>query len=256
MTNLGASIFAPLVPVRLMSAPQISIIIPTLNEAHFLPQLLEALAEEDVPAEVIIVDGGSRDGTVEAAAARGATVLQAGPGRGQQLAFGARKARGDVLLFLHADTTFPAGGLGRIADHLQDSPDAVGGNFRLVFDGRDGFSRWLTGFYAWIRRRGLYYGDSAVFVRRAVYDKLGGIRPLALMEDLEFNRRLERAGLTLCIEDPALLTSSRKFRGRHPASIIAGWLFIHALYFLGVSPKRLAAYYYGDSKRDPQRGAV
>ena len=123
-------------------------------------------------------------------------------------------------MFLHADTTFPEGGLSRIVDQLQGSPDAVGGNFRLVFDGRDGFSRWLTGFYAWIRRRGLYYGDSAVFVRRAVYDQLGGIRPLALMEDLEFNRRLERAGPTLCIEVPAFLTSSRKFRGRNPASII------------------------------------
>ena len=243
-----------------ISAPTISVIIPTLNEADFLPPLLEALAEEDVPAEVIIVDGGSSDGTLELAvdfaATRGTTVLRAAPGRGQQLAYGSQRARGDIFLFLHADTTFPAGGLRRIVDALQGSPETVGGNFRLVFDGQDGFSRWLTGFYAWIRRRGLYYGDSAVFVRRAVYGRLGGIRPLALMEDFDFNRRLERAGPTLCIEVPAMVTSSRKFRGRNPVSIIAGWLGLHALYYLGVSPKRLAAFYYGNSERHPKQGAV
>lgn len=234
----------------------ISIIIPTLNEIEFLPALLDALAKEDAPAEVIIVDGGSTDGTVELAAAKGHTALRCAPGRGRQLALGAQRARGDVLLFLHADTTFPAGGLKRIESVLRESPEAVGGNFRLVFDGQDGFSRWLTGFYAWIRRRGIYYGDSAVFVRRTDYGKLGGIRPLALMEDFEFNRRLERAGPTLCIADPALVTSSRKFHGRNPVSIVAGWLLIHALFYLGVSPKRLAVIYYGNSKRDPRPGAV
>ncbi len=237
-------------------SPQISIIIPTLNEADFLPPLLAVLAHEDVPAEVIVVDGGSADDTVKLAAAKGHTVLRSTPGRGQQLAFGAQRARGGILLFLHADTTFPAGGLRRIVEGLQGSPGAVGDNFRLVFDGQDGFSRWLTGFYAWIRRRGIYYGDSAVFVRRAIYAKLGGIRPLALMEDFDFNRRLERAGPTLCIADPAVLTSSRKFQGRNPVSIVAGWLVIHALYYLGVPPKRLAAFYYGDSKRHPEQGAV
>ena len=239
-----------------ITAPPISIIIPTLNEADFLPPLLAALAQEDVPAEVIVVDGGSTDGTAEFAAAKGHAVLRSAPGRGRQLAVGAQRARGGILLFLHADTTFPAGGLFQILEALQMSPDAVGGNFRLVFDGQDGFSRWLTGFYAWIRRRGLYYGDSAVFVRRAVYGKLGGIRPLALMEDFDFNRRLEHAGPTLCIADPALVTSSRKFYGRSPVSIVAGWLVIHALYYLGVSPKRLAALYYGHSKRHPEQGTA
>ncbi len=236
--------------------PLISVIIPTLNEAAHLPGLLDALAGEDVPAEIIVVDGGSSDGTHAGAAARGLTVLGTRPGRGQQLALGAQRASGEVFLFLHADTTFPAGGLRQILRALDDAPQAVGGNFRLVFDGDDGFSRWLTRFYAGIRRRGLYYGDSAVFVRRAVYERLGGIRPISLMEDYDFNRRLERAGTTLCINEPALVTSSRKFRGRRPAAIVAGWLLIHAAYYLGISPKRLARYYYTGTDRHPEKSAA
>lgn len=127
----------------------------------------------------------------------------------------------------------------------------VGGNFRLLFDGDSGFSRWLTGFYAWIRARGLYYGDSAIFVRRRVYQDLGGLRPLALMEDYDFTRRLERRGKTRCIDDPPLVTSSRRFEGRRPTSIVLGWLKIHALYHLGISPDRLARLY--DSERRAAR---
>src|SRR3546814_1395795 len=104
-----------------------------------------------------------------------------------------------ILLFLHADSRFPAGGLGRIEETLAAAPEIGGGNFRLLFDGGDGFSRWLDGFYAFIRRHGFYYGDSAVFVRRSVYDALGGIRPIALMEDYDFVRRLEKAARTCCI---------------------------------------------------------
>lgn len=162
----------------------ISVIVPTLDEAERLPALLATLAGEPEPHEVIVVDGGSRDRTADLAAV-GATVLHATAGRGAQLAAGAAAARGDVLLFLHADSRFPAGGLAAVTGALHD-PAVPGGNFRLHFDGGDPFSRWLDGFYAWIRARGLYYGDSGIFVRRAVYDRLGGMRPIALMEDYDF----------------------------------------------------------------------
>ena len=142
--------------------------------------------------------------------------------------------------FLHADCRVSRGGLAEIETALSASPCVVGGNFRLVFDGHDGFSRWLTGFYAWFRGRGLYYGDSGVFVRRETHDAIGGVRPIALMEDFDFTRRLERFGPTCCIEDPPLITSSRRFEGRHPLRIIWGWLKIHALFFMSVSPARLA----------------
>ena len=225
---------------------QISVIVPTLNEAKRLPDLLASLQRGDNGSEIIVVDGGSTDATLEAAERHGARCLTAPAGRGQQLAAGAAVARGEVLLFLHADCRFPDRGLAAIGDALS-SPDIVGGNFRLLFDGDDGFSRWLDRFYAWIRRRGFYYGDSGVFVRRHVYDALGGIRPIALMEDYDFNRRMEKHGPTCCIDDPPLLTSSRRFAGRSPVRIVAGWLAIHALFHLGMPPARLAKLY--DSRR-------
>ena len=231
----------------------ISIIIPTLNEARTLPRLLDGLRRQGVPAEIVVVDGGSDDGTAELARGARVVLLRSTPGRGPQLNQGAAAARGDILLFLHADSVFPQGGLERIEEALA-SPTVVGGNFRLVFDGGDGFSRWLSGFYVWIRERGLYYGDSGVFVRRTVYEAMGGLRPMAVMEDYDFTRRLEAAGATCCIAEPPLVTSARRFQGRHPVAIVWGWLKIHALYHLGVAPDRLARLYDSDRRRRSRLG--
>lgn len=204
----------------------ISVIIPALDEAPNLARLLPEIAAGGAAAEVIVVDGGSRDGTADIARR-----------------LGARAAHGEVLLFLHADSVLPAGALGRIAEVLGRRALVVGGNFRLVFDGADAFSRRLNAFYGWMRSKGHYYGDSGIFVRRSVYQVLGGIRPMPLMEDYDFVRRLERAGPTYCIEEPPLITSSRRFEGRRAAAIVSGWLMIHALYGLGVAPARLATLY-------------
>lgn len=225
----------------------ISVVIPTLNEAVGLPALLARLAGETTPHEVIVSDGGSTDGTAALAAAAEARVVEGGAGRGQQLARGAALARGDTVLFLHADTDFPPGGLAAIEAALAADPAAPGGNFRLLFDGEDGFSRWLERFYARRRAKGIYYGDSGIFVRREVLAAIGGVRPIALMEDMDLSERLERAGRTICIDVPALTTSSRRFRGRHPVAIVLGWIWVHLLYHLGMAPERLALIY--DSAR-------
>lgn len=227
----------------------ISVVIPTLNEARRLPGLLATLAGETAAHEVIVVDGGSTDGTGDIARDRGARLIAAPRGRGAQLAAGAAAAHGGVLFFLHADTRLPTGALAAISCALTRHPAAVGGNFRLLFDGDDDFSRWLDGFYARIRAHGLYYGDSGIWIRRAAYDALGGIRPLALMEDYDLVRRLERAGETLCIDSPPLITSSRRFAGRRKWRIVAGWLAIHRLFHLRVPPALLARLY--NSARDP-----
>ncbi len=187
---------------------RISVIIPTLDEAARIGALVEGLRQQDPDCEIVVADGGSRDATAREAAAAGARVVLSDAGRGRQLARGADLAQGETLLFLHADTLFPADGLAAIRRHLRD-PLVSGGNFRVRFDGDDDFSRWLDGFYAWFRRKGLYYGDSAVFLRRELYRALGGIRPIALMEDFDFTRRMERYGGTVCIHDPPVVTSSR-----------------------------------------------
>ncbi|MFN0041787.1 MAG: TIGR04283 family arsenosugar biosynthesis glycosyltransferase [Alphaproteobacteria bacterium] len=232
-------------------APALSVIIPTLDEAQRLPALLQALARQGARHEVIVADGGSTDGTPARALDMGARVVFAKRGRGAQLAAGAAASRGRVLLFLHADSHLPDGALAAVESALEANEHLVGGNFRLRFDGSDAFSAWLDGFYAWIRRHGVYYGDSGVFVRRGVYEALGGIRPWPLMEDYDFNRRLERAGATCCIGEPALGTSARRFEGRRPAAIVAGWLWVHALFHLGMAPDRLARIYDSARARRP-----
>ncbi len=227
----------------------ISIIVPTLNEVQRLPRLLAELAAEAPEHEVIVVDGSSDDGTDGVARDAGVRLLFSAPGRGQQLAAGAADARGEILLFLHADSRFPAGGLAQILETLATHPACPGGNFRLVFDGDTPFSRWLTGFYAWIRSLGFYYGDSAIFVRRSAFEEIGGIRAIALMEDYDLVRRLEEKGRTCCIEQPPLTTSSRRFEGRRPVSIVWGWIEIHLLFHLGVSPAVLARRYEAQRRR-------
>ena len=236
----------------------ISVIIPTLNEERNLPSLLAALQRETAAHETIVVDGGSRDGTIRVARLHGVRALHSPPGRGIQICAGVREAVGNVFFFLHADTTFPAGGLARIDETLASHPEVIGGNFRLLFDGDTSFSRWLTGFYAFIRRLGFYYGDSGIFVRRSVYDRMGGMRPIAVMEDFDFVRRLERMGRTCCIAEPPLVTSSRRFDGRHPAAIVYGWIKVHGLFLVGIPATRLAAIYaaqasQGERNRNRER---
>ncbi len=138
-----------------------------------------------------------------------------------------------------------------LADLLRARPEVVGGNYRLAFDGEGGFSRWLAGFYAVIRAFGFWYGDSGIFVRRAAYDALGGVRPIAVMEHYDLVRRLRRAGPTACLAEPPLVTS-RRFEGRRPPAIVLGWARVHLLYWLGASPERLAVLY--DSERRRGRG--
>lgn len=225
----------------------ITVIIPTRNEAVNLERLLARLGRSSVEHEIIVVDASDDDSTKQIAEAAGIACLSSAPGRGEQLAAGARESRGDVLFFLHADTAFEDDPLAAIESRLKNDHDLAGGNFALLFDGDRPFDRFTESLCRAVRVLGVYYGDSGIFVRKEVYDRLGGIKPLPIMEDYDFVRRLERHHRTCYITDMQLTTSSRKFQGRSPLAIIFHWIKMHFLYALGSSPERLKRAYYGDT---------
>ncbi len=223
-----------------MSDPLVSVVLPVLDEARALPAALDALPAE---WEVVVVDGGSRDGTPELAARHPSSprVLRVPGGRAAQQNAGAAAAQGEVLVFLHADTRLPPGAGASLAAALAD-PAVLGGNFALRFDGADSFGRVLGGWYALQRRGGVYYGDSVLWLRRAAWEGLGGFRELAIMEDYDLVRRLERRGRTACLPGPAV-TSGRRWRALGVRRTVFSWVVIRWLWILGVPDTTLARLY-------------
>jgi len=218
----------------------ISIIIPTFNEAMTIRDLAASLEGLRGRFEVVVADGGSSDETVAIANQYGFRAIESNRGRGPQMNAGARAATGDVLLFLHADTRLPADALERMNALLGD-PAVCGGNFSLIFDGRTWESRALTAIYPFLRLGGMCYGDSAIFVRRDVFERLGGYRDYRIFEDCDLYRRLRRAGRFVRLPQCAT-TSSRRFEGRFIRTF-ALWSVMQALYWLGVHPNRLDQLY-------------
>ncbi|MCI0404112.1 MAG: TIGR04283 family arsenosugar biosynthesis glycosyltransferase [Acidobacteria bacterium] len=217
----------------------LSIIVPTYNEEKRIAKLLRQLRAQAPQGEIIMADGSSTDATA-ALAEPYARVVVSPANRGAQLNRGARAARGDALLFLHADVVFPEGGLAAVEAALAD-PSVAGGNFTLEFTGDDFPSRVFTLIDRWRRRFGVFYGDSGIFVRRKVFDRLGGFREWPVLEDYDFARRLVRAGKTVCLPQ-VVRVSSRRWDGRLLRTV-AAWFFIQALYFLHVPPPWLARWY-------------
>ena len=139
--------------------------------------------------EVIVCDGGSADATEETARQCGLRVIEAPRGRGPQMNAGARLAKGETLLFLHADTRLPEDAIALVADALADDR-VCGGNFSLIFGGDTREARLLTRIYPFLRLGGMLYGDSAIFVRRRVFDLLNGYREYPIFEDCDLYRRM------------------------------------------------------------------
>jgi rSAM/selenodomain-associated transferase 2 len=225
----------------------LSVVIPTWCEKATIAEAVRRARE--VGDEVIVADAASPDGTARLAEAAGARVVITGKGRGAQLHAGASAARGDALLFLHADATLDPAGRARIDEALAD-PAVVGGNFYLRFDPPSFAARLFTqANHARRRWMGIYYGDSALFVRRATYETLGGFRPLPILEDYELVRRLERVGRTVYVRDVEVVASARRFE-RAPIRTLLLWTALQALYMIGVPPRRLARF-YADARPSP-----
>lgn len=222
--------------------PSLSVIIPTLNEADSIGATLRSVARLNARVEVIVVDGGSSDETAEVARKSGARVVSSERGRGLQMHRGASVAQGAVLWFLHADTLAPPEAAGLILESLALEVEAVGGNFRISFDGERGAARFLTWLYPQLRRLGLCYGDSAIFVRAETYRQLGGFAPFPIFEDLDLVRRLKRCGKLVYL--PAtVVTSSRRFEGRSFTRTFTRWVVLQLLYWAGVHPRTLGRLY-------------
>ncbi|HEX7359033.1 MAG TPA: TIGR04283 family arsenosugar biosynthesis glycosyltransferase [Bryobacteraceae bacterium] len=220
---------------------RISIVVPTLNEEEEIASTIRALETLEGEKEILIADGGSTDRTVAIGDQLGVRVVRAARGRGPQMQAAAAEATGDVLWFLHADTRPPAEAIREIENALR-AESVVGGNFGLVFDGSSRAARQLTFVYPLLRLLGLCYGDSGIFIRREVYQRIGGFRPLALFEDLDLLRRMRRAGRFVHLRS-RIVTSSRRFEQRNFALVWLHWTSLQILYWCGVSPQWLARRY-------------
>ncbi len=203
-------------------------IVPALDEERRVGRCVRQVLAEEGVLECLVVDGGSRDRTVARARAAGAQVLLENRGqRAAQMNAGAGKARGQWLLFLHADTRLSRGSLAQFGDLR----GVVGGAFARRFAGKSLFLSVTCRLADWRGRRlGIFLGDQAIFVRRDVFDRLGGFRNLDAMEDLDFSLRMRRLGRTVLLVPP-VVTSARRFRGWGPVFQTL-WDFARALGFL------------------------
>ena len=227
--------------MNFQTKPSLSIIIPALNEGGNIGPTLDSVRKSGPDIEVLLVDGGSTDHTTEVARTYGARVITSERGRGAQMHRGACEAQGTVLWFVHADTTVPTGAGDRIMSSMQDE-HVVGGNFEVRFGGEQRAARFMTWLYPQLRRLGLCYGDSAIFVRRNVYFKVGGFKSFPIFEDLDLLRDLRKMGNFVHLP-LTVATSARRFERRSFAVTLTRWAALQFLYWMGVSPKRLGRLY-------------
>jgi rSAM/selenodomain-associated transferase 2 len=221
-----------------VDAPRISVVIPALDEAAHVERALASVRAAD---EAIVVDGGSRDRTAALARSAGARVLFAPRGRGAQLGRGAEQAKGDWLVFLHADTALEAGWKEAL---LALPRDVAGGAFRFSIDSPRPAFRVLEWSVAWrCRLLRLPFGDQGLFVRRAAYGEVGGFRPFPLMEDIDFVRRLSRIG-RLAFPRPRAFTSPRRWERHGLVGATLRNLWLLTQFAAGRRPEDLARGYY------------
>jgi rSAM/selenodomain-associated transferase 2 len=218
----------------------ISYIIPTLNEAENLSATLGRVADQNGEKEIIVVDGGSSDNTIEIANREGCIVLQSLPGRGVQMNCGAKAAIGDTLFFLHGDTLLPEHASEEV-ESILGKPNVIAGSFRLDFNNPSRLLR-LYSKCSSINAAYFTYGDQGLFLKRKNFEDMKGFKAYPFLEDIEFQLRLRRAGRFIKSCHP-VQTSARRFERNGIIKQQLLNLAIVAAYRIGFSPHKLKRFY-------------
>jgi rSAM/selenodomain-associated transferase 2 len=243
--------------------PSLSIVVPALDEASVIAVTLSALAPlRERGVEVIVVDGGSCDGTGEIARPYADLVITTPRGRAMQMNAGARRARGEVLLFLHADTRLPGNADRLVSEGLARSHQSWG-RFDVSIEGDSPLLEAIACLMNWRSRlSGIATGDQAMFVRRDAFWQVGGFPEIVLMEDIAVSKRLKTVSPPLCLPARAV-TSGRRWEERGVLRTILLMWRLRLAYFLGADPAALARRYNNarpappaDRGRHPRQGAI
>ena len=224
--------------------PAISVIIPVLNEAQGINDVIAHIRSQAAvdAVEIIVVDGNPAGNTIKAISHPGIITAVAEKGRGSQMNCGAIRATGDILLFLHADTFLPPNAFSCIRKCM--AVGHVGGAFDLGIDTRKRIFRITERYVAWrTRLMRIPFGDQAIFVRRNYFERIGGYRDIPIMEDVDLMRRIRQRGDAICVIPEKVMTSARRWEKEGVVfATFRNWM-LQFLYFIGVSPERLARFY-------------
>ena len=226
---------------RSLNILKISVVIPTLNETLILEDNLRAISSLN-PHEIIVVDGGSADSTVSVARRIATLVIASKSGRARQMNIGAKKATGDLLLFMHADNKLTLESFERMKKTML--PDgSAGGAFSLQIESEKASLKVISLLATWRSKYlKLVYGDQAIFVRADIFQKMGGFSPLPICEDLDFFRRLSRQGRVLLLEEKTH-TSARRWKAEGIFYTTLRNISIWLLLLLGFYPQTLSKWY-------------
>ena len=220
---------------------KLSIIIPALNEAGSIEQVMMSVRGLNMPAEVIVVDGGSEDNTFALAQPLADQVIQSARGRARQMNAGAAKAKSEYLLFLHADTRLPPGAWAQLQSAFEQA--AGWGRFDVRISGKPIMLKVVATLMNWRSRlTGIATGDQAMFVRRDLFESIGGFPDQPLMEDIELSRRLLKHSRPYCLTGP-IITSGRRWEQRGVWSTIGLMWRLRYRYWRGESAEQLAKEY-------------
>lgn len=225
--------------------PRFSLIVPVYHEGRTINALLAHVRrlQGKERCEIIVVEGSARGDTLTAIQGHEVISLIAAPGRAAQMNAGAAIARGEILIFLHADTELPLDALPRI-ETLMGKPHYVGGAFDLRIQSSRVVFLLIAAVASWRSRlTRIPYGDQALFIRRTLFERLGGFKEIPLMEDIELMQRIKKAGGKIGFISEPVRTSARRWEEEGIIYCTIRNLVLSTLYYMGVSPHRLARFY-------------